>query len=50
MINNLSILFSIVGVFFVVVRAALLDRTTPWFQIVSGPKQAPSRRRNPFGQ
>lgn len=32
MINNVSILFSIAIVVFVIVRAAMLDRQRPWFE------------------
>ena len=32
MINTLSILFSLAAVASVVIRAAVLDRTMPWFQ------------------
>ncbi len=32
MIDTLSILFSLAAVILVVIRAAVLDRTTPWFQ------------------
>ena len=31
MINNFSLLFSVVAVFYVAIRAAFLDRSTPWF-------------------
>ena len=31
MINTLSILVSLVGVVFIVVRAVMLDKTLPWF-------------------
>ena len=31
MINNLALLVSVVGVFYVVIRAAMLDRKRPWF-------------------
>ena len=34
MINNLSLLFSIIAVGFVVVRASMLDRVLPWFKPV----------------
>ena len=36
MINNLSILASIVMVFYVAVRAAMLNRTLPWFAVKRG--------------
>lgn len=35
MINNLSILFSIVAVFWVGFRAVVLDRKLPWFGAAS---------------
>ena len=37
MINNLSILFSLVTVVYVIVRASMLDAKQPWF-----PKAVPS--------
>ena len=41
MINNASIVFSIVAVFWVGFRAIVLDRTLPWFGDAPG---RPSRR------
>ncbi len=41
MINNFSILFSIVAVFWVGFRAIVLDRKVPWFGTAS---QTPRRR------
>ncbi len=32
MINSLSLLFSLIAVGFIVVRAAMLDKTLPWFK------------------
>lgn len=32
MINNLSILFSLVVVMYVIVRASMLDARRPWFE------------------
>ena len=43
MINQLSLLFSLVTVAFIVVRAAMLDRMLPWFKPV--PEKLPSVRR-----
>ena len=34
MINSLSLLFSLVAVGFIVVRASMLDRVLPWFKPV----------------
>ncbi|RYF40694.1 MAG: hypothetical protein EOO38_21575 [Cytophagaceae bacterium] len=31
MINTLSLLFSLGGVVFIIARAAMLDKTIPWF-------------------
>ena len=31
MINNISLLVSVVAVFYVAIRAAMLDRKRPWF-------------------
>ncbi len=31
MINNLALLISVVSVFYVAIRAAMLDRKLPWF-------------------
>ena len=42
MINTLSILFSLLAVCFVVIRAAMLDRTLPWF--TTPPKPGPAQR------
>ncbi len=47
MINNLSLLFSICAVFYVAIRAAMLDRKLPWF----GPppsRPAPVNPRRPL--
>lgn len=44
MIDNLSILISLLAVGFVVFKAVVLDRTLPWF----GPKPVPSAVRKPF--
>ena len=37
MINNFSLMFSVVAVCFVVVRAGMLDRMLPWFKPVPPP-------------
>ena len=50
MINNLSILLSVVGVFYVAIRAAVLDRTTPWFQAARPRPADPARARRPFSR
>ena len=41
MINNLSILFSLVTVVYVVVRASMLDAKQPWFPKATPPEGAP---------
>lgn len=46
MINTLSILVSLVGVVFVVVRAVMLDKTLPWF--APPPKPAPDPKGRPL--
>ena len=45
MINNFSLLFSILAVVFVVIRAAMLDRMLPWFKPFD-PALLQKRRRN----
>lgn len=42
MINNLSIMFSLLVVGYVVVRAAILDAKRPWFEKASGFEKAPA--------
>ena len=39
MINTLSILASLIGCIFVVVRAVMLDKTRPWF---ASPPETPA--------
>lgn len=43
MINTLSLLFSLVAVGFIVVRAAMLDKMLPWFK--PAPASSPIMRR-----
>lgn len=51
MINNISILFSLLIVGYVVVRAVLLDSRRPWFEIepVLGPAPVPEVKRRNVG-
>ena len=41
MINNLSILFSLVMVVYIVVRASMLDAKQPWFPNAAPPEAPP---------
>lgn len=41
MVNTLCLLFSLGAVGFIAVRAAILDKTLPWFKPV--PEKAPAR-------
>lgn len=50
MINNLSILFSLVVVMYVIVRAAMLDARRPWFERAEerfDPPIEPAKRAKP---
>ncbi len=45
MINNLSLLVSLLCVFYVAVRASMLDRITPWYSPAPPrPAKKPRRR------
>ena len=48
MINTLSLLFSVLAVGLVVVRASMLDRTLPWFKPVL-PEMLHFRKKRPKG-
>ena len=41
MINNLSILFSLAMVVYIVVRASMLDAKQPWFPKAAPPETSP---------
>ena len=45
MINTLSILFSLLAVGFIAVRAAMLDKLLPWFKPVPGAAPAKANKR-----
>lgn len=47
MINNLSILFSLATVVYVVVRASMLDAKHPWFPKAASPEPPPGDARRP---
>ena len=47
MINTLSILVSLLGCVFVVVRAVMLDKTLPWF---APPPETPAVKHGAFKQ
>ena len=43
MINTISLLFGLIGVIIIVVRAMMADRTLPWFK--PAPKVAPKPKK-----
>lgn len=45
MINSFSLLFSLVAVCFVVIRAAVLDKTLPWYSPISPVMMARGKKR-----
>lgn len=47
MVDTLSILMSLFGVVFVVVRAVKLDRTVPWFQTLPPQPEPPGQGTQP---